>query len=128
MKKWIIMSIMCLMQMATDGQAAYIYIYDASGTVQKYNRYFLPPTQCWIDDTEVTPIRVGEFIKIRADSRRIKHTVLCKAARALDVKKEIRIKNSNVYLELRVSRYKRSTLEQVISLPENFGADYVEAQ
>lgn len=124
MKKFLAMVFLLGMMVTTDGQAAHVYIYDASGIFQKYDRYFLPPTRCKIGDTDATPIKAGEFSKTYMDGKSRYYTVVCKIARSLDIKEKIRVTNSDVYLELITSRFKTSTLKPVNALPENFYQDY----
>ena len=128
MKKLMVIVCVFVVQMAVEGYAAHVYIYDASGSAQKYNRYFLPATMCTINGAKAIPINVGEFTRIYVDGKKRKYDVVCKVARALDVKKEIRFRNNNVYLELRITRYKGGVLKQVKKLPKDFYKDYKEAK
>ena len=124
MKKLLATVFILGMLIITDGHAGYVYIYDASGFFQKYDRYFLPPTRCKIGDKDAIPIRVGEFSKTYMDKKLRYYTVVCKIARALDIEKKIGATNGDTYLELKTSRFKANTLKPVNALPENFYQDY----
>ena len=128
MKRLIIVVSVFVILMATDSHAVNIYIFDASGTMQKLERFFLSPSKCRIGDVKLAPISTGEFAKVYMDAKKSKYTVSCKVDRALDVKKEVSVRNKPVYIKLETHRYKRGTLEHVDALPKDFYEDYKEAK
>ena len=128
MKRLIVVVSFFVMQVATDVSAANVYIFDSSGAIQKVERFFLSPSACSIDTVNLTPIGPGEFTKFHTNGKKLKYTVLCKIGRALDAEKEIDTGNGDVYLDLQISRYKKSMLKQVDTLPEGFYQNYKEAK
>lgn len=128
MKKLICTVSLIMILVATKSHAANVYIFDASGTMQKLERFFLSATRCTIDGVSLPPINTGEFVKYHLDGRKLSLVVLCKIDRALDVKKDITAGKSDVYLKITTSRYKRSKMERVFNLPDNFYSDFTESK
>ena len=127
MKKSVLLICLFTLHIAAHAHAADLYLFDASGTMQKFERFFLDASQCTLDGRKLPPIETGEYLKVPLKEGKPQFKVLCKIDRALDVTLDIVAGKHDVYLELTTSRYKRSTLKRVFTLPDNFNADYSRA-